>query len=32
MRGTLRRTVFVVYLGVVLAGLAYFVVVGLLRM
>lgn len=32
MRETLRRTVFVVYLGVVLAGLAYFVVVGLLRM
>jgi hypothetical protein len=31
MRGALRRTIFVVYLSVVLAGLAYFVVVGLLR-
>ena len=31
MRGTLRWTIFVIYLSVVLGGLAYFIVVGLLR-
>ena len=31
MRSTLRWTIFVIYLGVVLAGLAYFIVVGMLR-
>ena len=31
MRGALRRTIFVIYLGVVLGGLTYFIVVGLLR-
>lgn len=32
MRGALRWTIFVIYLGAVLAGLAYFIVVGLLRL
>jgi hypothetical protein len=32
MRGTFRRTIFVVYLATVLAGLAYFIIVGLLRL
>jgi|1186.fasta_scaffold410153_2 hypothetical protein len=32
MRGTFRWTIFVLYLGVVLAGLTYFIVVGLLRL
>jgi hypothetical protein len=31
MRETLRRTIFVIYLSAVLAGLAYVIVVGLLR-
>jgi hypothetical protein len=31
MRNVVRRTIFMAYLGVVLAGLAYFIVVGLLR-
>ncbi len=31
MREPLRWTIFVIYLGAVLAGLAYFIVVGLLR-
>ena len=31
MRGALRWTIFVIYLGVVLAGLTYFVIVGLMR-
>lgn len=31
MRGSIRWTIFVVYVGGVLAGLAYFIVVGLLR-
>ena len=31
MRNVLRWTIFVVYLSTVLAGLAYFIVVGLLR-
>lgn len=32
MRGAFRWTIFVIYLGVVLAGLAYFIVIGLLRL
>jgi len=28
----MRRTIFVLYLGVIVAGLAYFIVVGLLAM
>jgi hypothetical protein len=28
----MRRTIFVIYLGAVLAGLVYFTVVGLLRL
>lgn len=32
MRDTFRWTMFVIYLGAVLAGLAYFVVIGLLRL
>ncbi len=32
MRETLRWTLFLIYLGTVLAGLAYFIVVGLLRL
>ena len=32
MRSALRRTIFLLYLGVTLAGLAYFIVVGLLRL
>jgi len=31
MRHALRRTIFIVYLSTVVAGLAYFIVVGLLR-
>lgn len=31
MCGALRWTIFVIYLGVVLAGLTYFVIVGLMR-
>lgn len=31
MRETLRWTIFVIYVGAVLAGLAYFITVGLLR-
>jgi hypothetical protein len=32
MRHALRWTIFIVYLSTVLAGLAYFVVIGLLRL
>jgi hypothetical protein len=32
MRSTFRWTIFIIYLGVVLTGLAYFIVVGLLRL
>jgi hypothetical protein len=32
MRGAFRWTMFILYLGIVLAGLAYFIVIGLLRM
>lgn len=32
MRSTLRWTIFIIYVGTVLAGLAYFIVVGLLRL
>jgi len=31
MRQAFRWTIFMIYLGVVLAGLAYFIVVGVLR-
>jgi len=32
MRNAFRWTIFIVYLSTVLAGLAYFVVIGLLRL
>lgn len=32
MRGTFRWTIFIIYLGGVLAGLAYFTIIGLLRL
>jgi hypothetical protein len=32
MRNALRWTIFIIYLSAVLAGLAYFVVIGLLRL
>ena len=32
MRNPLRRTIFIVYLSTVLAGLAYFIAIGLLRL
>lgn len=32
MPNNIRWTIFIIYLGTVLAGLAYFIVVGLLRL
>jgi hypothetical protein len=32
MRETFRWTIFLIYLGTVLSGLAYFIIVGLLRL